>query len=213
MKEFIPGITPKSASSRAFGLTIGIVTNNQDEDGMGRVKVQLPMLSDDNESFWARIAVPMSGKSMGVYFLPEVGDEVLIAFEHGIVELPYVIGSLWNGKAPPPESNDDGKNNRRVIKSRSGHLVALDDSDGAEKIEIIDKSGTNKITIDTSNNAISIEAQGDITVKAGGKLQLEGTGGVTIKSGADLAVEASSGKVNVDGGPQMNLKAQMININ
>jgi uncharacterized protein involved in type VI secretion and phage assembly len=189
------------------------VTNNQDEDGMGRVKVQLPMLSDDNESYWARIAVPMSGKSMGVYFLPEVGDEVLIAFEHGLVEIPYVIGSLWNGKASPPESNDDGKNNRRVIKSRSGHLVAFDDSDGAEKIEVIDKSGNNKIIIDTSNNAINIAAEGDITIKAGGKLQIEGTGGVTIKSGADLAVNASSGKVDVEGGPQMNLKAQIININ
>src|SRR5205085_2988322 len=123
------------------GVVVGVVTNNQDDpDGLGRVKVKFPWLSNDEESFWARVAVPMAGKERGFYFLPEVEDEVLVAFEHGDPRFPYVLGSLWNGQDKPPEKND-GKNNVRVIKSRSGHVIRLNDEDGKEKIESIDKSG------------------------------------------------------------------------
>ncbi|MBU0960029.1 MAG: phage tail protein, partial [Proteobacteria bacterium] len=121
------------------GVVIGVVTNNEDPEGMGRVKVKFPWLSDEDESNWARVASPMAGKERGMYFLPEVDDEVLVAFEHGDMRFPYIIGSLWNGTEPPPASNDDGQNNVRMIKSRSGHVISLTDEDGKEKIEIIDK--------------------------------------------------------------------------
>ena len=71
------------ASSRVSGVVVGVVTNNQDPEGMGRVKVKFPWLSDEDESNWARVAAPMAGKERGFYFLPEVEDEVLVAFEHG----------------------------------------------------------------------------------------------------------------------------------
>ena len=130
---------------RITGVAVGVVTNNQDPDGLGRVKVRFPWLSDADESQWARIAAPMAGKDRGVYFLPEVDDEVLVAFEHGDPRFPCVIGALWNGKDAPPATNSDGKNNVRVIKSRSGHIIRLNDEDGKEMIEIIDKSEKNSI--------------------------------------------------------------------
>src|SRR5437868_3604561 len=99
-------------AGRISGVVVGVVTNNQgDPDGLGRVKVKFPWLSNEEESFWARVAAPMAGKERGFYFLPEVEDEVLVAFEQGDVRFPYVVGSLWNGKDAPPAKNDDGKNN------------------------------------------------------------------------------------------------------
>src|SRR5204862_7721429 len=128
--------------------------NKQAPDKHGRVKVRFPWLSNDDESRWARVAATMAGNDRGVYLLPEVEDEVLVAFEHGDISFPYVVGSLWNGKDAPPATNDDGKNNIRVIKSRSGHVVRLNDEDGKETIEIIDKSEKNSIVIDTAKNTV-----------------------------------------------------------
>ncbi len=87
---------------RAYGVAAGIVTNNQDPDGLGRVRIRFPWLSDDNETDWARIATMMAGSGRGSFFLPEVGDEVLVAFEHGDINHPFVIGMLWNGVDTPP---------------------------------------------------------------------------------------------------------------
>jgi uncharacterized protein involved in type VI secretion and phage assembly len=86
------------------GVAIAIVTQNRDPDGLGRVKVRFPWYENSNESYWARIAVPMAGKKQGTYFLPERDQEVLVAFEREDVRFPYVIGALWNAKARPPVS-------------------------------------------------------------------------------------------------------------
>ena len=100
----------------------------------------------------------MAGDGRGMFFLPEKNDEVLVAFEQGDITRLMFLGALWNGEDKPPEANSDGQNNLRLIKSRSGHSVRFDDSDGGEKIEIIDKSGENSLTIDTKSNTISIKS-------------------------------------------------------
>ncbi|MBZ5681031.1 MAG: phage baseplate assembly protein V [Acidobacteriia bacterium] len=187
-----------------YGVVMGLVTDNKDPDKMGRVKVKFPWLSDQNESWWARIAVPMAGPGRGVYFLPEVDDEVLLAFEHGDMNFPYVIGALWNGKDAPPADNGDGKNNIRVIHSRSGHLVRLDDTDGDEKVEIIDKTGNNSLTIKSSDNSI--------TIKCNGKLTLQAAQGVEITSQTDVKVQAST-NMDTEAGAQFTIKGSMVNIN
>src|SRR5215510_16339114 len=120
----------RGAANRLNGVMVGVVTNNQDPEGLGRVKVRFPWFSNEDESGWARIAAPMAGKERGIYFLPEVDDEVLVAFEHGRVDHPYVLGCLWNGQDTAPENNNDGENNHRTIKSRSGHVVRLNDAAG-----------------------------------------------------------------------------------
>lgn len=205
--------TESAASNQLYGVVVGIVTNNQDPDGMGRVKVRFPWLSEQDESFWARIAVPMVGDKRGVYFLPEVEDEVLVAFEHGDVRFPYVIGALWNGVDKPPLNNDDGENNIRLIKSRSGHVVRFDDTDGAEKIEIIDKTEKNSILFDASANTITIRAESDVTLESTqGKVIIKGQS-VEIQSTAqDVKIEASA-NMDLKAGPQLNIKGQMVNIN
>lgn len=201
-----------SQVGRLPSVVIGIVTNNQDPDGLGRVKVKFPWLSDADESAWARVAVLMAGKERGTYFLPEVEDEVLVAFEHGDLRFPYVIGSLWNGKDTPPAKNDDGKNNVRLIKSRSGHVIRLNDEDGNEKIEIVDKSGRNSLTFDTANNTLTLKADKDIILSAtNGTIKLDAQK-VELKSSANAKIEAGAG-MDVKASGQMTIKGAMVNIN
>jgi uncharacterized protein involved in type VI secretion and phage assembly len=198
--------------SRIAGVVVGVVTNNQDPDGMGRVKVKFPWLSDADESNWARVAAPMAGKERGCYFLPEVDDEVLVAFEQGDVRFPYVVGALWNGKDAPPAKNDDGKNSVRVIKSRSGHVVRLTDEDGQEKIEIVDKTGKNSIVFDTSKNTITITADKDIVLSAAqGTIKLDAQQ-IEVKSSAGTKVEAGA-NMDLKASGQMNVKGATVNLN
>jgi uncharacterized protein involved in type VI secretion and phage assembly len=198
--------------SRLIGPVVGVVTNNQDPDNLGRVKVRFPWLSESEESYWARLAVPMGGKERGTYFLPEVDDEVLVAFEHGDPRFPYVLGALWNGEDVPPASNSDGKNNLRLIKSRSGHLIQLNDEDGKETIEIIDKSGKNSIVIDTSNNTVTITTDKDIALSAAqGTIKLEAQN-IELKSSADTKIEAGAG-MDVKASATLNVKGATVNIN
>ena len=199
-------------AARIAGVAVGIVTNNQDPDALGRVKVRFPWLSDEDESQWARVAAPMAGNDRGVYFLPEVDDEVLVAFEHGDIRFPYVVGALWNGKDAPPASNGDGKNNVRVIKSRSGHIVKLNDEDGKETIEIVDKSGKNSLVVDTAKNTITITSDKDITLKASnGTITLDAQK-VAVKSSDASKIESGAG-LDVKASGTLNIKGATVNIN
>jgi uncharacterized protein involved in type VI secretion and phage assembly len=201
---------------RIFGVVVGIVTNNQDPEGMGRVKVNFPWLSADDESYWARVAAPMAGNNRGAWFLPEVNDEVLVAFEHGDVRAPYVLGALWNGQDAPPRNNSDGKNNERVIRSRSGHelvfnddsqgahvqiktnaghLFVLDDTPGQENITVQDKTGNNTIVIDSAQNAITITAQMQLNLKAQ-TIEIDADTMLTVKAGANLTIQGTLVKIN-----------------
>ncbi len=212
-----------AASGRIYGMVVGLVTNvHGDPLKIGRVEVKYPWLAtaDGAEvaSAWARIASPFAGAERGFYFLPEVNDEVLIAFEHGDVNYPYIIGVLWNGKDKPPEANAtahaNGKTIHRIIKTRLGHRVVFDDSDDKTSILIEDKSGKQRIFIDTVKNTVTILADSDITIKsAAGNLTLEAAKNVTIKAG--MALEASAGtnmkldaKANADITAGVNLVAE-----
>ena len=151
------------------GAVIAIVTNTKDPDGIGRVKVVYAWNKDHGESYWARVMSFYAGDDRGAFFLPEVDDEVLVIFEQGNMESPIIIGSLWSSKAKPPETNGDGKNNIKKIKTRSGHEIIFDDSESGAKLEIKSKSGHEislddtaggeKVSIqDKSGNSIEIDA-------------------------------------------------------
>lgn len=189
------------------GVTIGIVTNNKDPNGLGRVKVKFPWLSQTEESYWARVLTPMAGNDRGIYFLPEVDDEVLVTFEQGNMNVPYILGALWNGKDKPPVKNDDGKNNQRVIKSRSGHQIILDDTDGEEKIVIQDKTGNNQILIDSKDNKMNIKVEKDLTIETKGKITLK-------SSDDDVAIECNNLSIKtkenyqLDAGKNCNITAE-----
>ena len=224
----LPNYDP-TASGREYGVVIGLVTNIQDPDAKGKVKVKFPWLSDTIESEWARLASPMAGASRGFMFLPEVNDEVLVAFEQGDLTRPYILGALWNGKDAPPlgsEVQSGGKVEQRIIKTRVGHQIILTDKAGSESIKIVDKTGKNSILIDSVKNDIAIEAEGNITMTAKGKITLsaqmdvmiesktgkatlKGTGGVSVQTPASLELKGStvqmqgSGPVTVKGNPIM----------
>ncbi len=176
---------------------MGIVTNNQDPDKLGRVKVRFPWLGDQDESFWARAAAPMAGKGRGFYCLPEVDDEVLVAFEHGLIEFPYILGALWNGEDTPPASNDDGKNNIRVFQSRSGNLIRFEETEGKEKIEIKDVKGNSSIVFDASDGSVSISSAGKLKLH-GKEIEITSDTGSKIEAGSDLKVQAQ-GNLTVKG--------------
>jgi uncharacterized protein involved in type VI secretion and phage assembly len=149
-------------SSRVYEAVIGVVTDNKDPSKIGRVKVKVPILSDDDTTFWLPIVMLGAGKNRGWFFIPEPDDEVLVMFEHGDMNRGVVIGSLWNGKDTPPDNNKDGKNDRRVVKSRQGSRIVMDDGNSPNVI-IEDGTGKGRITIDTQNNKIIIEAlEGDV---------------------------------------------------
>ncbi len=199
-------------AGKIHGVVSGIVTKVKDPDNTsnkGVVKVKFPWMPNngsDIESNWARVASPMTGGGRGMFFQHEVNDEVLVAFENGDVNHPYILGGLWNGVDAPPLENDDfiasdGKIDKRIIKTRIGHTITFNDSKDAPGISIVDKTTKNKITIDSKDNAnlITIESDKDITLKAtNGTITLDakeilvkGSDGVKFSSQKNLEITAT----------------------
>ncbi len=204
------------------GVVTGLVTNLDDPEAMGRVKVKYAWLGDI-ESNWVRLAAPSAGNGRGIYYTPEVNDEVLLAFEHGDVHHPYIIGALWNGSDKPPADKADaiggGKVNQRVIKSRSGHVIILDDTSGSEKIIIRDKAD-NEIEIDSSGknltikvgNDIIIESQGKFSQKSASEGSIESQSSLSIKSQSNLSIKSMS-NLTLEATGQLNIKGNMVSVN
>lgn len=172
-------------NNKIYGVEVGEVV--EIEKDSSRVKVKFDSLSEQHNSNWAQVSTFMTGSGMGAYFIPNVHDKVLVAFHQGNKNEPFIIGSIWTSEQKPPETkentasevNKDGKNNLRYIKSKSGHLIILDDTEGKEKIQIIDKTGKNRIEIKTGENAEDnvidiINGEGNINLKAiNGKVNVE----------------------------------------
>ncbi|MES1971196.1 MAG: phage baseplate assembly protein V [Pseudomonadota bacterium] len=184
-----------------YGVAPATVVDIKDPDGQGRVQVTLPWCPDSGGGryeAWARTASLFAGKDRGSWFIPDIGDEVLVAFEHGDPARPYVLGGLWNGSDSPPDSMDGaGKNNRKVIKSREGVKITFDDTSGQVQL-IIETPGGQKVTLKDTPPAIDIEDA------SGNSVRLEASG-ITITASAKVTVNASqvavsAGMVTVDAG-------------
>ncbi len=158
-------------TERMKGVVVGLVTDLDDPEGLGRIRVSFPWLSDDNTSDWARVAAALAGPSLGMYFQPEVGDEALVAFEMGDIHRPYILGYLWNGDNAPP--SDDPQ--VRMIQTVSGHKLIFDD--GEDQVTVEDSNG-NKIVM--SADGITIESAKDITIK-GQNINIEASAQLTAK--------------------------------
>jgi uncharacterized protein involved in type VI secretion and phage assembly len=189
--DLVSLLAPMESSDRIDGVTIAIVTNIQDPQKLGRVKVKFPLLSMADESDWVRMLTPLAGHEQGLYCLPQVNDEVLVAFEQGDPQRPYVLGALWSATAMPPKAAVS----QRQLISRSGHAIVLDDTDGSEQVEIRDRTGKNHITITSKDNSLVIETEGEITIKAKGKLTLSGKGIELDAQGSKVDVKASAMEV------------------
>jgi uncharacterized protein involved in type VI secretion and phage assembly len=212
--------TASTSDAKQYGVEIGIVTNVQDPDKLGRVKVCFPRLPGKPESDWCRVAQPAAGAGRGFYWLPQVNDEVLVAFERGEAHRPYVIGSLWNGMDKPMASAYTDENTKVMIQTKSGHQIVLDDKQGEEKIVIADKSGQRTLTFDVKNKKFLVEAKaGDVEIHAEKKivlscqdLEIKASKSAKIDVGTNFDLKAD-GNVSVKASGQLNLKASRVNIN
>ena len=149
------------------GVVTGQVINNTDPDGQGRVQVSFPFLGGQNSSYWAPIATLMSGGKRGAWFMPEVGDEVLVSFNQEDVSHPYIIGFLWNGQDTPPSTDI----HLRTIHSVNGHEVQLYDppvsggDQGYIRLQYARGDGsTNKVEI--NNTSIVIQSDSAVVIQA-----------------------------------------------
>lgn len=202
--------------------------------GQGRVKVEYRVIDDQLESSWAPMASPMSGKSRGALFMPEKGDEVLVAFGDGEFDTPFVVGCLWNGEQVSPETTPDNRvvvtpgghqlrfedkaNDKRVIlKSAGGHQITLEDKLPGRKIEI--KSTQHTVTLDDTAGSSNIT----LAAGPGGAISIEmkttppsvtittPTGMVTVDS-SGLSIQTSSAiTVNSAGPATINCTAATVN--
>jgi len=197
-----------------FGVAVAQVIDNIDSLSLGRVQLSLPWLPDFEP--WARVAVLSAGSGRGTWFIPQVGDEVLVAFEHGDVRQPYVIGSLWNGTDSPPADSPTDSVARRIIKTPAGHEIELDDVEQSititssseqtvtitpDKIELSAGSGAAVVTLETAGTitlkaAVKIELQApDVTI-SGTNLELSGDATATLKGGASCTIQGALVRIN-----------------
>jgi uncharacterized protein involved in type VI secretion and phage assembly len=159
------------------GVVVGLVTNVNDPEKLGRIKVHFPWLDESHESDWIRIATMMAGKDRGSFFMPEVADEVLVAFEHGDARFPLVIGFLWNGKDTPPADHVRD----RILKSKNGHSIRFLDSTPAGG----DLGGI--VIEDANGNRISL-SNGQVKVHSAAVLVLEGASVIVKVAGVNRVV-------------------------
>ncbi len=193
-RSLVELLNPAPVERWGASVVVGIVTQNSDPDGMGRVRVRYPALGDDIEGWWARIAAPSAGSERGLLMMPVAGDEVLVAFEHGDVRRPYVLGALWNGSDTP---GDD------LVQSDGSFALRSDHKIGMHAADAITFETSSDLTITADGNVeqkatgdVSVEGQ-NVNVKANSSLTIEATGDLTIK-GASITVQAN-GAVQVSG--------------
>lgn len=231
----------ESLDNLQLGLHYGIVCQNKDPDNLDRVKVRLPWLDggDTDQTHWAQLLTPMEGQKFGWYTVPDIDDVVVVMFIGGDVSQPVVIGGVWSKPDQAPEPNEDGKNNFRGYRSRSGHRLILDDSPKT-KVVIADKtaknmfgvgefdkdgagpnvcavykppmSGTSGVSFSTMEGKMEMTCKnGKLSVEAKENIKLNAKTTIDVKAGGDLTMEASSSAKLTSGSPG-NFDASTIEI-
>lgn len=185
---------------------VGIVTDNEDPEGWGRVKVKFPTLTEEHASQWARVVSMGAGNKRGFDCLPEINDEVLVLFEHGDIHRPYVIGGVWNGEDSPPESImnsvKDGLVRLRSFNTRTGHQLQFVEEDkensktgicittnGGHKIQLNDSekfieiktSKGHKLKMSDKDSSINLSSIGNLKIEAKGNIDINATGVITVQ--------------------------------
>lgn len=211
----INNISNIQKSNNTYGVIIATVIKTKDDKNnpknIGKVQIDVPGRGI-TDNIWARVVSPVAGNNKGFFFLPEKDDQVLVAFRHGDINDPYILGVLWNEKDKPPEKNENGKNNIKLLRSRSGHVIRIDDTEGKGKIEIIDRTNNNRIIIDTENNKISLISEKDIEISApNGKLTIAAKE-IEVTSSTSAKIETNAG-MDLKASGNMTIKGTTVNIN
>jgi hypothetical protein len=224
-------------SNKVYGVVVAVVTDNRDPMELGRVKVKYPWLADEFSSDWVRMAMPMAGPDRGMLFIPEIDDEVLVAYEHGDVNRPFIVGCLWNGVDKPPLKNSDAVPSNvdfRRIKTRYGHIIELEDTAGKGRIVIHTPGGQRIVLYDGMPGGVSIINKDgrEFFSDNMGQIGFVGKSGfevvvddmmkyVTIKHGAGHHITLNMGSIDIDSSAMVNIKGSgpisisgpMVNIN
>jgi uncharacterized protein involved in type VI secretion and phage assembly len=216
-------------SDGLWGPYRGTVTINKDPLNLGRVKIEIPGVYGDGKQVWANVCSPSAGTNRGVFFTPEVNDEVWVLFEGGDPDFPVVMGSFWIKNDRSGITKADEEITLSKIKTKGEHEVTFNFKSGEEKIEIKTKTGENVtlensksilikdkdnknyLKIDTSGKTITIESESKIEIKCGGNKVKIDTSGVSIESTGQLKIKGASVNIQADGA--LNLKAGgMLNV-
>jgi uncharacterized protein involved in type VI secretion and phage assembly len=213
-----------------YGLHYGVVCQNKDPDNKNRVKIRLPWLDfgDVDQTHWAQLMTPMEGSKFGWYTLPDIDDVVIVMFIGGDSSQPVIIGGVWSKPDSSPEPNEDGKNNFRGYRSRSGARLIMDDS-GKVKVTFSDKSAKNMIgignfpkdgagpnvcaiyippmagesgvSISTMEGKLEITAKEKIKIEAGKNIKINAKETIDVKAGGDTSFEGTSAAKITSGSP------------
>jgi uncharacterized protein involved in type VI secretion and phage assembly len=225
------GPAKDSLGNLYFGVHYGVVVQNKDPDNLDRIKVRFPWIDkgDQDQSHWAQLLTPMEGKKFGWYTLPDIDDVVAVMFVAGEMSQPVVLGGIWSKVDVSPEPNEDGKNNFRGYRSRSGHRLILDDT-AKTKVVLADKTGKNMVGIgqfakegagpnvcavykppmsgDTGIAFSSMEGTLEITCKDGKlsvtaqqNIKINAKTSIDVKAGQDIKMDGSSAAKVTAGSP------------
>jgi len=197
-----PAAQSRALDKKYYGVVQGIVTDVNDADGKeGRVKVQFPWFDDQMETEWCRVRQFYAGNGYGAFFVPEVGDEVLVAFIHGDMRLPVILGGLYNGQDKPPSYRSSSQD-QKMIRTKGQHELLFDDSQGKERVRIKTNGGHSadlsdfekKITVESSSgqSVVIDDSASSITIQTGGsKVEIDGSGTITL-TGTNISLSAPS---------------------
>ncbi len=218
-------VSPQKPPAEWGGAAIAVVTNTDDPDKLGRVKVKFPWLGEDAESYWARLLAPGAGNQSGLCLIPAVGDEVLVAFEHGDIRAPVVLGSLWNRQSPPPPATTQAGSGEmpkvQSWRSRSGHAIVMMDT--SENKVTIETAGGHTLTLDDANGKVEIRSQGGlkvvlddnaskITLESGGDVEMTSRGSLKVQTNASISLEASA-NLDLKANGVVTIKGALIKLN
>jgi phage protein D len=196
-------------------LVIGVVTNNQDPASLGRIRVKYPSLGEETESWWARVATVGGGKERGMLMLPVPGDEVIVGFELGDTRKPYIVGSLYNGKAEPGEELNlvDGsfglKSDKKVLVASKENLTLRSDQKLIITVTGEVEETIKKTVTSSAEGDVSLESKKTFTVK-GQSVTISGEGSISVKASGALSLEGAT--VDIKANTEVNISGQMINL-
>lgn len=196
----------QTLDKRYYGVVEGLVVDVKDPDKEGRVKVRMPFFDDETVTEWCRVRQLYAGNGYGTFFIPEVGDEVLIAFVHGDLRLPVIIGGLYNGKDKPPSHRTDEKD-QKVVRTKAGHQITMDDTRGERRV-IVETAGGHTLDLNDKERATTIKTSGGHEVRLddqGAKIVVKTSGSESITfevAGSKVTLKSS---VVVLDAPQVKL--------
>jgi phage protein D/phage baseplate assembly protein gpV len=209
-----PGGGPGASAPPISGVVIGIVSDVNDPDQLGRVKLSFPWLPGDYNSDWARMVQVGAGNNRGASFLPEVNDEVLVAFDHGDWRLPYVIGLLHNGVDKPLLGDDlidgtSGAVKRRGLISKHGHALLFFDDPSKDGTALMTGDHNLRISLNAGTTTVKITSSGKISIEGAQDVSIKSSAGITVEAQNDLTLKGQSVSISADSSVSISANADV----